>query len=135
MVRFFASLCVGLLAVSMLEIPASAHHSLSAEFDSNRRITLSGVVTKVEWMNPHVWYYADITDPKTGAVTKWAFQLNSPNALGALGWMRSTLRVGDTITVAGIRSRDGSPKANTLEIRWPDGRVMATRFPNSGRSQ
>jgi hypothetical protein len=113
----------------------AAHHSLTAEFDSSRRITVTGVVTKVEWMNPHVWYYADITDPQTRKVASWAFQLNSPNALAALGWARSTLKVGDTVTVAAIRSRDGSAKANTLEIRWPDGRVMPTRFPTPGRNR
>jgi hypothetical protein len=94
-------------------------------------VTLTGIITKVEWMNPHVWYYADVKDPKTGKTRNWAFQLNSPNALAALGWSRSTLKVGDSVTVSGTAARDGWPKANTLEIRWPDGRTMPTRFSNS----
>jgi hypothetical protein len=94
-------------------------------------VTLTGIITKVEWRNPHVWYYADVKDPKTGKTRNWAFQLNSPNALAALGWSRSTLKVGDSVTVSGTAARDGWPKANTLEIRWPDGRTMPTRFSNS----
>jgi hypothetical protein len=130
-----AALLSAFVALSLCVSSAFAHHSLSAEFDSNRRVTLTGIVTKVEWMNPHVWYYADIKDEKTGRTTNWAFQLNSPNALTALGWTRSTLKIGDTVTVSGLRARDGWPKANTLEIRWPDGRVMPTRFANPGRTQ
>jgi len=111
-----------------LPTPGSAHHSVSSEFDLTKRVTLTGVITQVEWVNPHAWFYIDVKDPKTSKVSNWAFQLNSPNALAKLGWTRDMLKVGDIVTVEGALSKDGWAKGNTRRITLPDGRIVLALF-------
>src|SRR5262245_22425177 len=86
----------------------SAHHSISTEFDVRQRMTLKGTVTKVEWTNPHTFFYVDVKDAKTGTAATWACELGSPNMLVTLGWTRTTLRVGMNVSLTGIPARDGS---------------------------
>jgi hypothetical protein len=121
----------GLLAAAAM--PVVAHHSLDAEFDRTKPVTVTGVVTKVEWMNPHIWYYMDVKDAD-GKITKWQFEGGPPNALRRAGWNRNSLNVGDTVTVEGIMAKipvqNGVYTGNTSTIRLADGRRVLGRDPN-----
>ena len=97
-------------------IPVLAHHSFAAEFDSSKAIDFSGVVTKVEWMNPHVYFYVDVKDPKTGKVTNWGCEMGSPNGLTRQGWTRNTMKIGMVIRVEGAAAKDGSNVANARNV-------------------
>jgi hypothetical protein len=92
-----------------------AHHAFSAEFDANKPITLTGTVTKIEWTNPHAWFYVDVKDA-SGKVTNWAFEMGAPNGLLREGWTRNSMKIGETVTVAGSRAKDGSPIANAQTV-------------------
>jgi hypothetical protein len=106
-----------------LGIPVNAHHSFSAVFDVTSPVEVSGAVTKVEWMNPHAWFYVDVKG-EDGNVVNWAFELGSPNGLRRRGWSRDTVKVDDVISVSGYRARDGSNRGNVASIRLADGREM-----------
>jgi hypothetical protein len=108
-----AASTIGLL---LAVIPVAAHHSFSAEFDAAKPFKLTGVVTKIEWQNPHTFFYLDITDDQTKKVTNWAFEMGSPNGLMRNGWTRNTLKVGDLVTVEGSLARDGSSYGNARAV-------------------
>jgi hypothetical protein len=100
-----------------------AHHSFAAEFDADKRVTLDGVITKVEWTNPHTYFYVDVTDP-AGAVTSWAVEGGAPNALYRAGWKPTSLKTGDRVTIVGSRAKDGSNLVNAISFALPDGRCL-----------
>ena len=93
----------------------SAHHSFSAEFDADRPVTLTGVVTQIEWKNPHVWFFIDVTGDG-GEVTNWGWEMGSPNGLMRQGWTRNSMKIGDVINVEGSLAKDGSSRANARVV-------------------
>ena len=118
-----AALFLGCL--SGTPITAFGHHSFAAQYDSDQPVTLTGIVTKVEWMNPHARFYIDVEDDH-GNVVNWNFELASPNILRRNGWARDSLQAGDEVTVEGSLAKDGSKMANVLAVSLADGsRVFA----------
>ena len=110
------------IGVALLSAQAlSAHYSFAAEFDRNSPVTLTGSVTRVDWGNPHIWVFMDVKDD-TGKVSNWGVEGGAPNALFRNGWRKDSLKVGDTVTVEGFKSKDGLPRANANRVTLPDGR-------------
>ena len=109
-----AALLVGILWLGST-MPVPAHHAFAAEFDINSPVTVTGSVTKVEWMNPHVWFYIDVT-AESGAGATWGMEMGSPNALMRAGWMRTSMAIGDVVTVEGYRAKDGTTTANARAV-------------------
>jgi hypothetical protein len=112
---------LGLLVLGVL--PAVAHHAFVAEYDASKSTTLHGVVTKIEWTNPHARFYVDVKD-NSGKVTNWNLELASPNALRRLGWTRDALKVGDQVSVLVAPAKDGAKMANARTVTLSDGRKM-----------
>ena len=112
--RSFALAALG-LGLIITAAPVMAHHSFAAEYDSKRPVTLKGVVTKVDWTNPHVYFYMDVTD-EGGTVTNWAFEMGPPGLLQRAGWNRNLLKVGDEVTVEGTLAKDNSKQANARSV-------------------
>jgi hypothetical protein len=124
----FAFVVAGLLAAA---VPAVAHHSFAAEFDANKPIKLTGTVTKIEWMNPHAYFYIDVKD-ESGKVQNWGLEMGSPNGLMRQGWSRNSMKIGDEVTVEGSRAKDGSNIGNARSVTLSGGqRLFAASSQNT----
>jgi len=103
--------------------PAPAHHSFAAEFSQDKPLTLKGVVTKVEFANPHIYFYIDVKDPD-GSTKNWAVEGGPPNVLRRQGWKKDSLKQGDNVTVQGFAAKDGSTLASASAVTLPDGQKV-----------
>jgi hypothetical protein len=119
----------------MAALPVMAHHSFAAEFDANKRVELKGTVTKVEWLNPHIWIYMDAKD-ESGKITKWQCEGGAPNSLVRNGWTREALKAGDEVTISGSLAKDATNTCNASTVKLPDGRrVFAASSEGEGGSK
>jgi hypothetical protein len=119
----FGSLC--------LALAAQAHHGFSSEFDGSKPIELKGVVTKVEWANPHVYFYIDVKD-NSGKVVNWGCETAGPGSLHRQGWTQSSLKVGDQVVVDGYPAKDGSKLADARDVTLADGHKLLGATPGDG---
>ena len=110
----------------------SAHHSEAAEFDATKPVKVSGTLTKVEWANPHVWFYVDVSGPGETHIT-WGFSTQPPGALMRRGIFKEALKIGAVVNVAGIRARDGSNNAAMRSLTFADGTQVLAPPPEGGR--
>ena len=125
----FLALFAGLALVSAA-MPAGAHHAFSAQYDSEQPITLEGVVVKIDWLNPHAYFYIDVEDEATGEISSWAAELTSPVGLMRRGWTRNSMKIGDMVIVDGILARDGSALMNAQSVVLVStGQKLFTRTP------
>jgi hypothetical protein len=104
------------VALLLAGASARAHHSFTAEFDRERPITLKGIVYKVDWTNPHVWFYINVIDEETGQVESWGVELAAPAVLRGRGWGPDSLTIGEEVTVDGWMSRNGLPRINSRQV-------------------
>lgn len=122
------AVCAGLLMARA----SFAHHSFAAEFDANKPVTLKGTITKVEWTNPHTWFYIDVEEG--GKVVSWAVEGGAPNVLYREGWRPNSLKAGDKVTITGSRAKDGSNLANATLVQLPDGKCLFAGTSGPGGS-
>jgi len=116
-------LVIGAGLAAALSFPVSAHHSFAAEFDITKQITLKGAVTKLEWMNPHIWLYLDVKDDP-GGPQHWQCEGGAPNTLTRNGWNKDSLKSGDAVTVEGYLAKDGSKTCNMRVVKLPNGQSV-----------
>ena len=105
-----------LILAASLATPLWAHHSFAAEYNSKQAITLKGAVTKVEWMNPHVYFYTDVKDEQTGRIENWAWEMGAPAVIQRNGWTRNSMKIGDIVIVEGTRAKSGKPHGNARSV-------------------
>ncbi|HTC32880.1 MAG TPA: DUF6152 family protein [Bryobacteraceae bacterium] len=122
------------MALSVPVVPVFAHHSFAAEFDGTKQISLTGVVTKVDWVNPHAYIYVDVKGDD-GAVVNWALETGAPNMLYRQGWRKDDLKVGDMVTFDAFLAKDGSHTAAARQVKLPDGRKVFAGTPSSTPNQ
>lgn len=125
----FAGWSLGVICLLMAAMPAWPHHSFGAEYDVTKPVTLTGVVTKIEWTNPHCYFFLDVTD-KDGAVTNWKFEGYPPNVLSRVGWRKDvTMKAGDTVTIFAWRARDNAVLAHSRFVTFKDGKRLESGPP------
>ena len=120
-----------LLGLAVATVPVWAHHAFSAEFDAKRPVKLRGVVTKMEWINPHSWIHIDVKDAN-GKVTPWMVEGGAPNALLRRGFTKKSLPVGTEVLIEGYQAKDGSMRANGRDITLPDGSKLFVGSSGTG---
>ena len=108
-------LVLAVLGIVGVSTPAWAHHSFAAEYDGKKAVKLTGAVTKIDWSNPHVYFYIDVED-EAGHVANWAFEMGAPGALKNSGWTRTSMKIGDLVTVEGTQAKDGGTHANARAV-------------------
>jgi len=97
-------------------VPVIAHHSFAAEYDASKPINLTGTVTKIEWTNPHCFFYIDVKNEESGKIESWALELGNPNALLRAGWTPNSVKIGEAVTVEGTRAKDGTFLGNARSM-------------------
>ena len=127
----FALAVVALLAGAAR--PAIAHHSFAAEYDDQKPLKITGTLTKVDWMNPHIWYYVDVKNPD-GSTTTWAISGGAPGQLMRRGITKDLLVVGSTVNVEGFKAKDGSNNGFGQRVTYQDGRNVFTATDPAGRA-
>jgi hypothetical protein len=110
---YFGVLAV--LGAALAAAPAMAHHSFAAEYDSKKPVKITGTITKVDWMNPHVYFFMDV-EGDSGKVTQWGFEMGPPNLLQRAGWTRNTMKIGDVVVVEGTLAKDGTNQGNARTV-------------------
>jgi hypothetical protein len=104
------------LATAMTSMTVRAHHSFAAEYDSNQPFKLTGAVTKIEWTNPHVYFYIDVKDPESGRIANWAMEMGAPAVIARNGWKRSSMKIGDLVIVEGFKAKSGRTHGNARSV-------------------
>jgi uncharacterized protein DUF6152 len=105
-----------LIPVLLVAVPLLAHHSFGSEYDNTKPINLKGAVTKIEWTNPHVYFYIDVRDEQTGNVVNWALEMGAPAVIQRSGWTRNTMKIGDLVLVTGSQAKSGKPHGNARTV-------------------
>jgi hypothetical protein len=123
-----------LILMACISSRALAHHSFAAEFDATKAIRLTGTLTKVEWTNPHTYFYLDVKDDK-GEVVQWACESGAPGALSRRGFKRSLLKLGDTLIVDGYRAKNGANLMDARRVTLPDGQILSGASAGDGGPQ
>src|SRR5580700_3072609 len=114
-----STILAAVLGFALSALPVWAHHSFAAEFDAKRPLKLEGVVTRMEWINPHAWIHMDVKAPD-GKVTPWMIEAGTPNTLFRRGFTKDSLKPGTVILVDGFQAKDGSNRANGKDVKLPD---------------
>ena len=112
-------------------VPLLAHHSFAAEFDASKAVRVTGTLTKIEWTNPHSYFYIDVKEDN-GNIVKWSCEAGSPGALSRRGFKRGDLKLGDAIVVDGYRAKDGSRLIDARRVTLPDGRIVSGASAGDG---
>ena len=126
----FIAVVVSLTATAQI----LAHHSFAAEFDASKAVRITGTLSKIEWTNPHSYFYVDVKDDR-GTEVKWTCEAGSPGALSRRGFKRGDLKLGDTVVVDGYRARDGSNTMDARRVTLPDGRIVSGASVGDGGPQ
>ena len=129
--RWYVAVAVAGIGVLGLSMATEAHHAFSAEFDANKPVFLRGTITKVEWINPHIWVHLQVAEPD-GTLADWAVEGGAPNAMFRRGWNLESVPPGIEIVVEGYRAKNGENKANGRTIQLPDGRRLFVGSSGTG---
>ena len=127
-------LLAALLLTALAGGRVTAHHSFAATFDASKAIRVTGTLAKVEWTNPHIYFYVDVTDDK-GTVTRWACESGAPGALSRRGFKRSLLKLGDTLIVDGYQAKNGANLMDARRVTLPDGQILVGASAGDGGPQ